>query len=87
MHGPHHQSRFGGDHWVEVAARSLSFRPGDLRQSEIQYFGLAPWRQHDVGGLDVAVGNAFRMGLIQRVGHLQSNLHDLSVLKRTAADL
>jgi len=54
--------------------------------SEIQYLDLAPLGQEDVGGLDVAMDDAFGMGRIQRVGNLDAQFQHLIHFQSLALD-
>jgi hypothetical protein len=48
----------------------------DLRESEIENFGVAALSDEDVGGLDVPVDDAFGVRGVERVGALNSNFEE-----------
>ena len=55
---------------------------GQLGQSEIQHLGVSPIGDEDVGGFNVPMNDPFSMGGIQSVGHLDSQIQQLSGVKR-----
>ena len=57
--------RRAGDHAFQRRQRRMV---GDARDAEVQHLGLVAPRQEDVGRLDVAMHDAARMGIGQRVG-------------------
>ena len=59
---------------------------GELRQAEIQELGLAARGHENVGGLEVAMNDAFLVRGIQRVGDLHTNLDDGLDCKNTPGD-
>ena len=63
----------------------LAFVP-ELGQSEVQHFHLATRSHEKIGGFDVAMDNALRVGRVQRVGDLNSELHHLLHLQRPTLD-
>ena len=58
----------------------------DLRQTEIQNLGVAALGDEDVGGLDVAVNDAFGVGGIERVGNLDGQRQNHVQFQRTPGD-
>ena len=65
---------------IEIGAR----RPAQLRESKVESsVGGARLRQHDVGGLDVAVRDPRAMRFIERVGDLGRDLQRLIERQRT----
>ena len=60
--GRRHRGRAFGDLGVQC----------DLRQSEIQHLGVPALGDKDVGGLDVAMDDSFRVRCVQRIGNLNS---------------
>ena len=47
-----------------------------LGQPEIQNFDVAARREHQVGRFDVAMYDAFRVSVVQRVRHLNADLDE-----------
>ena len=58
----------------------------DLRQPEIQNLGVAALGDENVGGLDVAVDDAFGVGGIERVGNLDGQRQNQLGFQRTPGD-
>ena len=76
--------RGGGDH---AGDRDLRLRePGrfralglhELGQAEVEHLDEAALGPHQVRALDVAVDDAAAVRLVQGIGHLQANFHDLA---------
>ena len=55
-------------------------------KAEIEHFGLPAARHKNIGGLDIAMNDAFCMGGIERVGNLDSEVEHLVERKRLLAD-
>src|SRR5262249_17274664 len=61
---PQHCSRGGLHQGAEVTPHSLARWSIDLRQPEVQHLYLAAWRDHQIGWLEVAVGDSFAVRAI-----------------------
>ncbi len=69
--------------------RELLFRPivrGDLCHTEIQYFGVVPVGNKNVCRLDVAVDDALRVGSIQSISDLDSQIEQRLDCQGLSAD-
>ena len=62
-------------------------RPALLGQTEVEHFGVTALGYENVGGLDIAMNDAFRVGCIQRVGHLDAQRQRSRDIERLAADV
>src|SRR5208283_1550241 len=65
----------GIDSSHRVRGCDLAWRTGpgrDLRQSEIQNFGMAAFGDKNIGGLDVAVNDSLGVGGVERVGNFDA---------------
>src|SRR4029077_10627083 len=51
-------------------------RTDTYRQSEIENLGRSPFRNENVGGLDVTMNDSLAVRGIERVGHLDCNRYD-----------
>ena len=67
-----------------VARRTACRR--DLRQPKIQNLGVSALGDKDVGGLDVAVDDAFGVGCIECVGNLDGQRQNQLGFHRTPGD-
>ena len=61
-------------------------RSGDFCESEVQDFGMPAFGDEYVGGLDVAMDDAFDMGGIESVGNFDSDAEKTIQFKRLASD-
>jgi len=86
-HRAHHHARFGFRLSGDVAPERLPFAPSHLRQSEVKNLHLTARCNHDVARFDVAVNDAFGVRLLQRVGHLDTDVNDLGCFQRSPVDL
>ena len=57
---------------VPVSGETTS--AGELGEAEIENLGLARLGDKDVGGLDIAMGDAASVGVIERIGDLQGDV-------------
>src|SRR5438876_8127410 len=76
LDGAHDHTRVGLPHGGHITLNGRGPMRGDLRQSEVQYFGLAARRDHDVRRLDIPVSDSFRVRFSQSVGDLSRNVDD-----------
>jgi hypothetical protein len=60
--------------------------PFDLRKAEVEHLGLAARRDEDVGGLEVAVHDPFRVRRLQRVRDLDPDVEQRTDLAGTPPD-
>ena len=68
----------------DLARRTAERR--NLRQAEVQNLGVAALCHEDVGGLDVAVDDAFAVRGIESVGNLNSQRQKHLQVQRPARD-
>jgi hypothetical protein len=59
---------------------------GDLGEAEVEDFCVAKGRDEDIGGLDIAMDDAFAMGGVQTVGDFCGEFEKLIRWKRAAED-
>src|SRR5260221_1767928 len=52
------------------------FARGDFCQSKIENFGVAALSDENIGGLDVAMNNAFGVGSVERVGNVDGDVQE-----------
>lgn len=76
----------GGQGRGAHACGSLGPGGGEFRQSEVQNLCLAPRRDENVCGFDVAMDDAFGMRRIERIGDLNGQVQRLLQLERPAGD-
>ena len=57
-----------------------------LGETEIENFGVAAISDEDVGGLDVAMNDAFRVGGVERVGDLDAEIEEQFQIEGAAVD-
>ena len=70
-----------------VAAGSACRRGlGDLGEAEIENLGVAAFGDENVGGLDVAMNDAFGMGGVEGVGNFDGEVEQAVDLHGTASD-
>ena len=63
-----------------------SFSMGDLGEAEVEDFGVAALGDENVGGLDVAVNDAFGVGGIESVGNLDTEVEEIFQIDARAGD-
>ena len=81
-------SSFG---WIAVGASEWSPPPGglralDLREAEVEDLGLPARGHEDVGGLEVAVDDALRVGRLEGVRDLDPEVEERAELERPLPD-
>src|SRR5208282_3986821 len=57
---------------------------GKLGEPEIENLGLSRTRDKDIGGLDVTVGDAAGVSVVERVGDLNGDVQETIAVKRLA---
>ena len=72
------QQHFGGDgrHRGRACAHSHAFG-SEFGEAEVEHLRLSALRHKNIGGLDVAMDDAFRVGGFERVGDLNSQVEHL----------
>ncbi len=71
---------------AEEAGADADALGSELRQAEIEDLGLAASGDKNIGGLDVAMNDAFCMRGVERVGNLDSEVEHLVECERLLAD-
>jgi hypothetical protein len=69
-----------------VGRHADSICAGDLRETEVENFRVATLRDEDIGGLDVAVNDPFRVRCVESIRHFYRDLKQAIHFHRLARD-
>ena len=69
-----------------AGARGSAARRGDFRQAEVENLGVSALGDENVGGLDVAMDDAFAVRGVERVGDFDGEAEQDIHFERTAGD-